>query len=132
VSMDCKITAKLLQYGQTTIPIPEPGVVTSSGTGNVSMLYTPQPGSSFLLAGAYLSNLRVIWERTGTQGFFQARMPRALCTKYDITSKDKDESEIDAEFEGRLDLTVTGNTSDTPIYFLEQLNPADISAIAQL
>ncbi|HWW84160.1 MAG TPA: hypothetical protein VNZ26_11185 [Vicinamibacterales bacterium] len=120
ISVDCKISCKLLQFGASTIQVVEPGIISSSGNGNVSIIYTPQPGSAFLTANAYLNNLRAIWLRTnGT--FFQGRMPRALCTKYDAVSKDKDESEFDAEFEGRLDLTVVGNTTDSPIYFYEQL-----------
>jgi hypothetical protein len=120
VSVDAKVSCKLLQQGATTLSYVEPGIISSSGSGNVAMMYIPLTMSLFLSAGAYLPNFRVIWQRTnGT--YWQVRLYRALCTKFEDTSKDKDETEADAEFEGRLDLTVAGNTTDSPIYIYEQL-----------
>jgi hypothetical protein len=120
VSHELKVSGKLQQYGPTTIVTVEPGMSSTAGSGAVSVLYTPQPGSVFLTSGSYLANLRVVFLRTN-QTYFQIRIPRALCTKYELASKDKDETEIDFTFESRLDLGAAGNTTDTAPYVLEQL-----------
>lgn len=120
-----KITTKLLQFGATNILVPEPGMISAgSGVGIVSATYTPKPGSGFFQAGDYLSDLRLIFERTAVNTWFQVHFLKALCVKYKLVSKDKDLSTFDVEFEPRLNLGVSGYTTDTAPYFFESLSCA--------
>jgi hypothetical protein len=120
------ISGKLLSYGISNTQIVEPGIVSASGSGAVSTVFSMQQASSWFAAGAYLTNVRAIFRRSdGT--YVQIRFPYAICMKYSITTKDKLPAEIDFEFQALLNMSVVnpfnGNaaTTDDAPYGIEYL-----------
>lgn len=120
---DVVITTTLLQAGPSNINLIEPGLSSSQYATGV-ILYTPQPGSVFLAAGAYIPNVRVVFRKTDNS-YFEYLLPVALFEKYDIDAKDKNEGGIPVTIKGRLDLSTVGlalgNTPDTAPYFIRTL-----------
>lgn len=119
-----KIATKLLQANNSNINIPEPGITSASGSGIVSVTYTPKPGSSFFQAGDYIAHFRMVMPRTTPNTWFQVHILKALCTKFKLVTKDKAFSLWEVEVEPRLDMTVAGYTTDTAPYFYESLSCA--------
>jgi hypothetical protein len=68
-----------------------------------------------LSSGRYLSDLRLTYQRGGG-GDVRVIFPKAKCTKYDLKGKDKEEAEVSAEFEARLDMSVAADTDVMPYY----------------
>jgi hypothetical protein len=125
---ESEITAKFLQCDISAFLQYEAGSVSSSGSvGNVIMIQTIQSASQLIPLGSLLQNFRCIWKlgsTTGTAPFIyrQVRFYRALVTKYTAAWKDNGSMEIDATFAARLDLTVSGLTTDSAPYIIEDLN----------
>jgi hypothetical protein len=65
--------------------------------------------------GRYIPDLRLTFQRGGG-GDVRIIFPMALCTKYDLKGKDKEEAEISAEFEARLDMLSRADTDQMPYY----------------
>jgi len=120
------IKGKMLQFGAGTIVNVEPGLTSASGSGIVSTYYTPLGASQLFAATSYLANVRLVFRRADLS-FLQFRLPVALCTKYNIITKDKKTAEIDVTFEACLDMTVNNPftgvaaTTDDPPYGIEAI-----------
>jgi hypothetical protein len=78
---------------------------------------TPKNAGILLVTGEYLTNVRLAFPR-GSGGYAWVKFPKALCTKYDIAGKDKDEAVIKIEIEARLDMSVAASTDVAP-YLVE-------------
>ena len=78
---------------------------------------TPVASGTFMAAGAYVVDLRLLFQR-GVAGTYAAiYMPFAICHKWDLQGMNKAEAKISCEFAGRIDLA-TGNIAD-PTYRVE-------------
>lgn len=102
--------------GSTTgnqIDFLEPGSsAASAGTPPVNTI-TPKAGGGFLAAGDYATNLRVMIEM-GAQGSGKYKailFPKALCTKYDVSTQPGKEGQISVEFSARLPLASAINAA---------------------
>lgn len=93
----------------------EPGSSSAAGGGVTTI--TPKKAGILLVAGEYLSVVRLAFPR-GSGGFAWVKFPKALLAKYDIKGKDKDEALISVEIEARLDMSVAADTDVAP-YVIE-------------
>jgi hypothetical protein len=90
-------------------------------TSEVAAMYTcdvpglPDPAKEYFSRGRYVPDLRLTFQRGGG-GDVRIIFPMALCTKYDLKGKDKEEAEISAEFEARLDMLSAADTDQMPYY----------------
>lgn len=116
------ITATILEFGPAAsgnqIARLEPGsvAVDSGTTPNTITTITPQAGGSLYVAGNYVSDLRLIFERGIAAGasvrkYAAIHMAKAFCRKWDLQGQDKSEAIINVEFVGRKDMS-TGTTAD--------------------
>jgi hypothetical protein len=110
------ISGRMLQLGPEDIVRYDPGIV---NTGP-DTTFTPKDAGVFLAAGDYLTNLRLVFERSGG-GFAQVRFPVALCVRYAIAGTDRSEGEVDCAFEARRDPAVQTAEGDLP-YIIELLD----------
>ena len=122
VEMNAVITGTIIQLNPENFLIIEPGAHTPvppvpGGPSGATQLM-PKLGSLMFAAGDYLTNVRCIWQR-GDYSYVQVRMPAALCTKWDITSVDKEEAKIAVTIEARLDMTVLGQLTGNPAWVIE-------------
>lgn len=123
-SYQSSIKGRILQYNATQFTTLEPGVNSQSGsTGGINMIYYMQQASVLLQAGAYVTNVRLIYRRQDLS-FFQVRFPAAICDKYTVVSKDKDAAEIEVQFSACINMAnvnpFTGalaTTDDAPYGF---------------
>jgi hypothetical protein len=111
------IAGKFIQFGASQILQLEPDLVSSSASGVIT--YSPKEAGVLYTAGAYITNLRLLFERSSSTVeaplYAAVLFAKALCTKYSLASKDKDELEIDCEFMPRLDMSVEGaKLTDAP------------------
>jgi hypothetical protein len=111
------INGKFIQFGAAQIATLEPDITSASASGVTT--FTPKPGGVLYSPESYLTNLRVLYERSSSTVeaplYAAVLFPKALCTKYSLVSKDKEELEIDCEFMPRLDMSVEGaNLNDAP------------------
>lgn len=93
----------------------EPG--SSSALGGGVTTITPKKAGILLVVGEYLSVVRLAFPR-GSGGYAWVKFPKAICIKYDIKGKDKDEALISIEIEARLDMSVAADTDVAP-YVIE-------------
>lgn len=98
----------------------EPGAIVS--TVDDTTTYTPIYTLTTLSTGQYLTNVAVTWPRLGG-GHLRVRFPKALCTKYDINGKDKQEAQIPVEIEARLDVPGGAGLTESP-YYIDVINDA--------
>lgn len=116
------ITATIIEFGPTAsgnqIPKLEPGsaAVDSGTTPNTQTVVTPQAGGVLFVAGNYLSNVRLIFERGIVAGasvkkYAAIHMAKALLRKWDLQGQDKDNALINIEIVGRKDMAA-GTTAD--------------------
>lgn len=113
------ITATLMEIPQTIFSHIEPGATTVVRTGGPAgaTQIGPKIVGTMFAAGDYITNLRAVWQR-GDGTYFQVRFPKALCLKWDITGRDKEEVKYACSFEARLDLSVSGAlTTDAPVVY---------------
>jgi hypothetical protein len=94
----------------------EPGATVVTATGTTT--YTPLASGALLVAGSYVADFRIVWER-GNQGgnYFAVHFPVGFVHKYDIAGANKGEGMVNVEIVGRIDMS-TGVASD-PAYTLE-------------
>lgn len=127
-----KISGTCIQLSTTNVGQIEPGAATSvTGAWTASTSYAPKAAGTLLVAGDYLSDVRLVFQRGGTTAatgsYVQVRFPSALCTKYDITGSDGAEVAIALEIEARLDPTLSGfsNIGSAPfrIEYLATVDP---------
>lgn len=130
-----KISGTCIQLSTTNVAQIEPGAATQVGAVNgawtASTSYAPKNAGTLLVAGDYLSEVRLVYQRGGTTAsagsYVQVRFPSALCTKYDITGSDGAEVAIAIEIEARLDPTLSGfsNIGSAPfrIEYLATVDP---------
>lgn len=85
----------------------------SSSAGTNPTTITPKKAGVLLVIGEYLTNVRLAFPR-GAGGYAWVIFPKALCVKYDVKGKDKDEALISIEIEARLDMTVAADTDVAP------------------
>ena len=69
----------------------------------------------FFTRGRYVQDLRLTFQRGGG-GDVRIIFPLAICAKYDLKGKDKEEAEIALEFEARLDMLTATDTDQLPYY----------------
>ena len=97
----------------------EPGASTASaGTPPVETI-TPKAGGGFLATGDYATNVRLLFER-GAQGsgkYVAVLFPKALCTKYDVSTQPGKEGQVSVEFSARLPLTAAINAAPYQIEY---------------
>jgi hypothetical protein len=93
----------------------EPGSSSASGGGVTTI--TPKKAGILLVAGEYLSVVRLAFPR-GSGGYAWVKFAKALLVKYDVKGKDKDEAVISIEIEARLDMSVAADTDVAP-YVIE-------------
>lgn len=108
------VSARLLQMGTADILRFEPGA--AAVTAGSDTTTTPIDASTAIATGSLLTNLRIIWRRGGG-GYFQARFPKAICTRWSVGGGDNSEAEIDCTFEARLDVTGGVTTDDAPVVY---------------
>ena len=111
-----KISGTCIQLATANVPQIEPGAATAvTGAWTASTSYAPKPAGALLVAGDYMSDVRLIYQRGGatasTGSYVQVRFPSALCTKYDITGGEGAEVAIAIEIEARLDTALSGFTA---------------------
>src|SRR5205085_1706038 len=108
------ISGKLKEFGPTVtgaqIGLLEPGSSEAVADGTGTKVITPKAAGALYAAGDYVTGLRWILER-GSSGFAAVYFPIAKCTKYKVTSRDKDEALIDFEFEAIGDPAVDLGTA---------------------
>jgi len=71
--------------------------------------------AGLIVRGRYVEDLRLTWLRGGG-GDVRMIFPVALCTKYSLRGKDREEAEISVEFEARLDLSNSTDTDQLPYH----------------
>lgn len=103
------------------LPKLEPGHTSSSPGSNVTTRLTPKPAGQLFAAGDYLTDLRLIFERTDGS-FVQVRFPKALCLTYELKGTDGSEAEIACEFHARQTLADAAVDLGTAPYLIEYLN----------
>ena len=108
-----KISGTCIQLATANVAQIEPGAATNAtGSWTGSTSYAPKSAGQLLVAGDYLSEVRLIYQRGGATSsagsYVQVRFPSGLCTKYDVTGQDGAEVAIALEIEARLDPTVSG------------------------
>ena len=91
------------------------GTPPAGGSGS-TITYTPAVSGALIAAGAYLQDVRTVWER-GAGGYAAIYLPWALCAKYDIAGANKAEALVNVELVGRLDLTASA--VNAPAYAIE-------------
>jgi hypothetical protein len=72
--------------------------------------YTPTALRTALSTGVYLQNVIAVWPRARGD-YIAVEFPYAVCRKYGVGSKDKDEGEIPVEIEARIPLTDSAGDS---------------------
>jgi hypothetical protein len=81
--------------------------------------YTPVPALTALAAGQYLTDVRCTWRKAGG-GFLRVWFPKAICTRYGVTGKDKAEGQISCEIEARAASSATLTAAP---YFIDLIAP---------
>jgi hypothetical protein len=118
---EASIVGKFFQFNAAQLVELEPDVESASATG--VMTFTPKVAGVLYSQGAYLSNVRLFFERAGSTEdaplYAAAFFPKALCAKYDLVGKDNDEAEISMDFAARLDMSVDGAKINDPPYKIE-------------
>jgi hypothetical protein len=94
----------------------------SGVTPNTKTTITPKAGGQLYVAGDYITNLRLIFERgivagAGVKKYAAVLFAVALCRKWDLQGQDKDGAIISVEFVARKDMA-SGTTADAP-YLIE-------------
>lgn len=123
VEMGAVITGTVLQVNPTQFPQIEPGAVAADpllfpgGPSGATAMQPKQAGLAYA-AGDYLTNVRAIWQR-GDYSYVQIRMPKALCTKWDLTGTDKEEAKFSITIESRLDMAVSGQLVSNASWVIE-------------
>lgn len=123
-----KITATLLEFGPAAsgnqIAKLEPGSSSadSGTTPNTKTAITPAAGGILYVAGNYLVDVRLMFERglaagAGVKTFAAILLKCAFISKWDLQGQDKDGAIISIELVGRKDMA-SGTTADSP-YIIE-------------
>jgi len=125
VEMNAVLTGTILELSPANFMVVEPGAHTSSQPGSPpgASQMQPKAGSLMYAAGDYLTNVRAIWQR-GDYSYVQIRFPKAICTKWDLTSVDKEEGKIAVTIEARLDMTISGQLTGNPAWVIEYYTAA--------
>ena len=110
-----KISGSLKKFGTADVAVFEPASTSAVNAGVTTI--TPKKAGVLLVSGDYLTNVRLVFER-GSGGYVWVKFPKALCTKYDVKGKDKDEADVSIEIQARLDLSGALTTDDAP-YVIE-------------
>ena len=117
-----KATFTMIEFGPASsgaqISKLEPGLsqATTTATTGDSTVITPLAGGSFLAAGSYQSDFRLIWDRgvgAGTTRYAIILFAKALFTKYAINGAGTGEATIDVEVEARKNMS-SGAVTDVP------------------
>ena len=104
-------TGKMLQLGGSEAVQYDAGASTTFASATaVTGVVTPKKGGTAFVAGDYLANLKLVFERANNSGYVEIVFPNALCTKYTVTGVDMNEVEVDCTFEARLDPSASGAT----------------------
>lgn len=107
-----KLTFKMIEMGDASTgnqaaKLEVGSSAASAGSPNVTTV-TPAVGGSFLAAGDYQSNVRVIFDRgagTGTKRYLAVLFAKAFVAKYSLAGgATRGEAEISVEIEGRKDM----------------------------
>jgi hypothetical protein len=120
VEWKSSISGTIMEIPSTAFVDLEPGATTVTVAGGPTGATQVQPKAAGTLyaAGDYLANVRCVWQR-GDGTYVQVRFPKCLCSKWDLTGKDKEEGKFAVTFEARLDMTVSGQLVSNPPFVME-------------
>ncbi len=113
-SYNSKISGTMLELGTEERPYLEPGS-TSDGLSPIDTT-TMKAAGAFLVAGDYLTNVRLVFER-GVGTYAAVLFTDALLTQYSVKGNDGDVAEIAITIEARL--AVTGTATGVCPYKIE-------------
>jgi hypothetical protein len=99
LSIRARFTGTLIEADDRVMQTLEPGV--ASATDGDTTTYTPLGTLTTLTAGQYLTDAWVTWRKLGG-GHLRVRFPKAICTQWGVTGKDKAEGQIAVTIEARL------------------------------
>lgn len=101
----------------------EPGATTTvTGVTTPTGVITPKKAGTTYVAGDYISNARIIFERSNNLGYWQTRFPSALVRKWAGKGTDNSEAEFDVEIMAVLNAGASGATVADAPYLLEYLS----------
>lgn len=118
-----EISGSLIDVSVANFGMYEPG--STSFVSGSSTVIVPLQATAFLAAGAYIKDLLYIGRRQDN-GIVVVGFPRALVSKYQFKSEDKNETKVEVTIEARLPATAT-NINDAPyrIMFANDLTTLD-------
>jgi hypothetical protein len=117
-----KLTGNLLQIGTAaqTLRLEAGAASATSTVTGITSVVTPLGAGVLLTSGAYVTDLRAIWETgQGSGHYYAIHMPVALCVKYGIKGGDNGEADVSFEFDAVLDMAATGSTITDAPYNIE-------------
>lgn len=118
---DPTISGTILQFNADQIAAFETDMDSASASGVIT--YTPKEAGVLFTVGNYIPDLRLMFERAGSSEesplYAAVYFPKALCEKYSLDGKDKEEGQIACEFHARLDMSQEGAKITDPPYKIE-------------
>jgi hypothetical protein len=120
IKIGAEMSGTLIEANDRVLTTLEPGVTSDEDAAEITTTYTPMATITTLTDGQYLANVRCSWRKLGG-GFLRVTFPRAICTGYSVTGKDKAEGQIKLTIEARLASGAV--VSDAP-YSLELIAPS--------
>lgn len=93
----------------------EPGATEATAGTPTTVTVTPAPASTLLASGDYLTNLDLVTLRGDGKSMIY-RLPKALCTRYELVTQDPAGAEFAFEFTSRLGNTAAQSSTDTAPY----------------
>ncbi len=107
------ISGTMLEFSDAQIPIYEAGAIKDVGP---PIKFTPKAPGAFFAEGDYVANLWLFLQR-GTSGYEKIAFGHAICRKYTLVSKDKDEVKVAVEF---LGCVLPANLGDAPYVITQE------------
>lgn len=90
------VSGTMLEFSDAQIPVYENGATKAAGP---PIVFTPKPAGALFAPGDYVKDLWLFLQR-GSAGYIKIAMANALCRKYTMVSKDKEEVKVSVEFLG--------------------------------
>lgn len=107
------ISCTLIEFDTADLLNLEPGSGAGVGTGTV--VHTPKDAGTLLVAGDYISDLRLVFERgSAVASYAVVHFAKALVRRYTIAGNNNDIGLIEAEFQAVLDMSGANQLTDPP------------------